>query len=102
MTINSRTHEEHIRDFKNVLPELKEQKFYLKESKVQFFTRKLEILVYILISDRLHVSLKKRKTMLELLTPAHEKVLGAFQVVVNYLQRFLPGLASDASTLSKL
>ena len=45
--IYSRTHEEHIRDLKKVLQQLEEQKFYLKESKYQFFTRKLEILVHI-------------------------------------------------------
>ena len=38
--IYSETYEEHVRDLKKVLQQLEEQKFYLKESKSQFFTRK--------------------------------------------------------------
>ena len=74
----------------------------MKERKCQFHTRKLEILVHILTSDELHVDRKKRKTILEFPTPTCKKNLRGFLVVVNYLQRFLPGLASDASTLSEL
>jgi hypothetical protein len=100
--IYSRTYEEHVRDVKKVLQRLQEQKFYLKESKCQFFTRKLEILGHILTSDGLHVDPKKRKTILEFPTPTRKKDLRGFLGVVNYLQRFLPGLASDASALSEL
>ena len=76
--------------------------FYLKESKCQFFTRKLKILGHILPSDRLHVDPKKRKTILEFPTPTHKKDLCEYLGVVNYLQQFLPGLASEASTLLEL
>ena len=67
--IYSRTYDKHVRDLKKVLQRLEEQKFYLKETKCQFFTRKLEILGHILTSDRLHVDPKKRKTILEFPTP---------------------------------
>ena len=40
--------------------------------------------------------------MLEFPTPTPKKDLREFLGVVNNLQRFLPGLASDASTLSEL
>ena len=43
-----RMYKKHIRDWKRALQQLEEQKFYLKESKYQFFTGKLEILVPIL------------------------------------------------------
>ena len=79
-----------------------EQKFYLKESKYQFITRKLEILAHILTSDILHVDPKSRKTRLEFPTATHENELHGFLGVANYLQRFLQGLASNASILSKL
>ena len=98
----SRMYEEHVRDLKKVLQGLEEQKFYLKERKCQFCTRKLEILMYILTSDGWHVDLKKRKTILEFPTPTCNKNLHGFLGVVNYLQQFLPGLASDTSTLSEL
>ena len=100
--IYSWTYEEHVRELKKVLQGLEEQKFYLKESKCQFFTRKLEILAHILTSDGLHVDPKKWNTILEFPTPAPKKDLGGFLGVVNYWQRVLPGLASDASTLSDI
>ena len=87
---------------KKVLQQLEEQKFYLMESKYQFFTKKLEILVHILTSDKLHIDTKKRKTLLEFPTPAHKKILCGYLGVGNYLQRFLLVLASDASSLLKL
>ena len=100
--IYSRTYGEHARDLKTVLQGLEEQKFYFKESKCQFFTRKLETLGHILTSDGLHVDLKKQKTILEFPTPTPQKYLRGFLGVVNYLQRFQPGLACDASTKLEL
>ena len=87
---------------KKVLQQLDEQKYYSKESKCQFLTRKLEILAYILTSDGLHVNPKKRKMILEFSTPARQKDLYGFLGMVNYLQRFLPRLASNASILLQL
>ena len=95
-------YEEHVRDLKKVLQQLEEQKFYLKESKCQFFMRKLGILGHISTADGLHVDLKKRNTILEFPPPTHNKDLQGFLGVVHYLQRYLPELASDASTLSEL
>ena len=43
INICSRTYEEHLRDLRKVIQGLEEQKFYLKESKYQFFIRKLGI-----------------------------------------------------------
>ena len=100
--IHSRTYEEHVRNLKKVLQGLEEQKFYLNENKCQFFTRKLEILVHIVTSDWLQVDPKKRKTILEFPTSTHKKDVHRFLGVANYLQRFLPGLASDASILWEL
>ena len=75
-----------------------EQKFYLKESKCQLFTMKLEILVHIRTSKGLHVDKKKSKTILEFLTPTCKNDMYRFLGVVYYVQGFLPGLASDAGT----
>ena len=100
--IYSKTYLEHVRDLRKVLQQLEEQKFYLKESKCQFFTRKLEILGHILSSDGLHIVPKKRKTIQEFPTPTFNKDLRVFLGVVNYLQRFQQGLPSDTSTLSEL
>ena len=93
--IYSRMYKEHVWDWKKVLQRLEEQKYYLKKCKCQFFTRKLEILEYILTSDWLHIDQKKRKTILEFPTPARKKDLCGFLELVNYFQWFLSGLASD-------
>ena len=82
IVIYFRTYEEHVRALKKVLPRLEEQKFYLKESKCQFLTRKLEILEHILTSDRLHMDRKKRKTILKFPTPTRKKNLRGFLGVV--------------------
>ena len=58
--------------------------------------------MHILTSNWLHADTKKRKTILEFPTAAHKKDLHTFVVVVNYLEQFLPGLASNASTLLEL
>ena len=50
----------------------------------------------------MHVNPKKRKTILEFATPTCKKDLRGLLGVVTYLQRFLPGLTSDASSLSEL
>ena len=74
----------------------------MKESKYEFLTRKLEIQKHILTSDGLRVDHKNEKTILEFPTPTRQKDLHRFLGLVNYLQRFLPGLPSNASTLSEL
>ena len=48
-------------------------------------TTKLEILVHIVTSGRLHVDPKNRKTILEFPTSASKKDLRRFLGVVNYL-----------------
>ena len=57
---------------------------------------------HILTSDGLHVDREKRKTIPEFPTPTCMKNLYRFLGVINYVQRFLPGLAFDTSTLSEL
>ena len=79
-------YKEYARDLKIVLQCLHEQKFYLKESKCQFFAGKLDIRGDILTSDRLYIDPKKRKTILEFPTPTCEKDSHGFLGVVNYLQ----------------
>ena len=98
----SRMYEEHVRDLKKVSQGLEEQNFHLKDRKCQFFPGKLDILVHILTSDVLHVDTKKWKTILEFANLPCKMNLHGFLGLVNYLQRFLPALAFDASTLSEL
>ena len=97
-----RTCEEYVRDLNKVLQTLEEQNLYWKKSKCKFFSGKLEILIHILISERLYIDRKKRKTILEYPATTNEKDLRGVLEVVNYLQAFLPGLASDTSTILEL
>ena len=97
-----RVYAKYIRDLKKLLQWFKEPKFYLKQSKYQFFTRKLNVVVYILISDELHINAKKRNTILEFLTPLYKKDLCGFLEVGNYILQLLTELAFDTSTLLQL
>ena len=81
--IDFRLYEEHVRELKKVFQQLEEQKFPFRESKCQFFARKLETFGHILNLDGLHVNTKKRKTILEFPTPACKKDLCGFLVVAN-------------------
>jgi len=63
--IFSDTYHEHVATLRKVLPRLLEEKFWLKASKCQFFTKRLDILGHILTPDGLHMDPKKRKKVLD-------------------------------------
>lgn len=92
-----RMYEQHVTELKKVLQKQEEQKFYINESKCQFFARKLEILVHVFTLDTLHINPKKRKTIIELLNPACKNNVCRLLGVVNYLCAFLLVHTSDAS-----
>jgi len=63
--IFSDTYDEHIATLRKVLQWLLDEKFWLKASKCQFFTKHLDILEHILTLDGLHMDPKKRKKVLD-------------------------------------
>jgi len=100
--IFSDTYDEHIATLRKVLQRLLGEKFWLKASKCQFFTKRLDILGHILTPDGLHMDPKKRKKVLDFKVPSNHWELRGILGVVIFLSKFCPELASWSSTLSEL
>jgi len=100
--IFSDTYDKHVATLQKVLQRLLYGKFWLKASKCQFFTKRLDILGHILNLDRLHTDPKKYKKVLDFKVPSKRRELLGTLGVVILLSKFCPELASWSSTLSEL
>jgi len=100
--IFSDTYDEHVATLRKVLQRLLDEKFWLKASKCQFFTKRLDILGHILTPDGLHMDPKKFKKVLDFKVPSNRRELRGTLGVVIFLSKFCPELASWSSTLSEL
>jgi len=69
--IFSDTYDEHIATLRKVIQRLLDEKFWLKASKCQFFTKRLNILRHILTPDGLHIDTKKPKEVLDFKVPSN-------------------------------
>jgi len=100
--IFSDTYDEHIATLWKVLQRLLDEKFWLKASKCQFFTKRRDILGYILTLDGLHMDLKKSKKVLDFKVLSNRWELRGILSVVIFFSKFCPELASWSSTLWEL
>jgi len=100
--IFSDTYDEHVATLRIVLQRLLDEKFWLKASKCQFFTKRLDILGHILTPDGLHMDPKKSKRVLDFKVPSNHWELRGILNVIIFLSKFCPELASWSSTLSEL
>jgi len=100
--IFSDTYDEHVAILRKVLQRLIDEKFWLKASKCQFFTKRLDILGHILTPDGLHMDPKKRKKVLDFKVPRNRRELRGKLAVIIFLSKFCPELASWSSPLSEL
>jgi len=98
----SDTYDEHVATIRRVLQRLLDEKFWLKASKCQFFTKRLDILGYILTPDGLHMDPKNRKKVLDFKIPSNRRELRGILGVVIFISKVCPELASWSSTLSEL
>jgi len=92
--IFSDTYDEHVATLRKVLQRLLDEKFWLKASKCQFFTKRLDILGHILTPDGLHMDPKKRKKVLDFKVPSNRRELRGILGVIIFLSKFCPELAS--------
>jgi len=100
--IFSHTYDGHVATLRKVLQRLLDEKFWLKTSKCQFFTKRLDILGHILTPNGLHMDSKKRKKVLDFKVSSNHWELRGILGVVIFLSKFCPELASWSSTLSEL
>jgi len=100
--IFSDSYDEHVASLRKVLQRLLDKKFWLKDSKCQFFTKCLDILGHILTLNGLHIDPKKRKKVLDFKVPRNRRELRGILSIVIFLSKFCLELASWSSTLSEL
>jgi len=100
--IFSDTYDEHVATLRKVLQQLLAEKFWLKASKSQYYTKRLDILGHIFTPDVLHMHPKKRKKVLDFKVPSNCREFRGILGVVIFLSKFCPELASWSSTLSEL
>jgi len=100
--IFSDSYDEHVATLCKVLQQLLDEKFWLKASKCQFFTKCLDILGYILTPNGLHIDHKKGKKVFDFKVPSNRQELRGILAVVIFLSKFCPELASWSGTMSEL
>jgi len=98
----SDTYDEHVATLQKVLQRLLDEKFWLKASKCQFFTKCLDILGHIVTPDGLYMDPKKGKKVLDFKVPRNHRELRGILGVVIFLSKLCPELVSWSSTLSEL
>ena len=82
--ISSQNYMQHVEALRKVLLRLQNQQFWLKESKCQFFTKRLDILAYILTPEGLSADPLKVQKIVDFPEPEDERQLPAFIAIVNY------------------
>jgi len=100
--ICNRTYEEHVESVQEVCRRLLKEKFYLKESKCQFLTKRLEILGQVLTPEGLSADPITRQKIMDHPAPSNRRQLRGFMGIVNYLCKFLANLGSIAAPLTEL
>ena len=100
--LSSANYKEHVEALRRVLQRLQDQLLWWMESKCQFFTKRLEILVHILTPEGLSADPQKVRKIFDFPEPQDKKQLQAFIGIVNYLSKFLPHLASVAACQTDL
>ena len=88
------TYDEHVATLQKMLQRLLDGMFCLKASKCLFFTKCLDILWHILTPDELHMDPRNRKKVLDFKVPSKCWELRGILVVVIFLSKFCPELAS--------
>ena len=100
--ISSTNYKQHVEALRQVPQRLQDQQFWVKESKCQFFTKRLDILGHILTPERLSADPLKVQKMFDNPEPRDKRQLQAFIGIVHYLSKFLPNLANTAAILTDL
>jgi len=92
--IFSDTYDEHVATSRKVLQRLLDERFWLKASKCQFLTKRLDNLGHILTPDGLHMDPKKRKKVLDFKVSSNRRELQGILGIVIFVSKFCPELAS--------
>jgi hypothetical protein len=100
--IYTKTEEEHIKTFKEVLKILQENNLFVKPEKCEFHKQEMEYLGLIIKPGEIAMDPVKVKGVMEWPVPKKVKQLQAFLGFCNYYRRFIEGFAQIARPLHEL
>jgi len=102
LVVTGKTDREHILNLQKTLDRLRTAGFLLKMNKCKFFQPEVHYLGHIIDKDGITSQPEKLKAILEMPNPNNQKELHSFLGMVNYYDRFTPGLASKCANLNDL
>ena len=102
LVVTGKTDREHISNLQKSLDRLRTAGFRLKMNKCKFFQPEVHYLGHIIDKDGIRPQPEKLKAILEMPNPNNQKELRSFLGIVNYYDRFTPGLASKCANLNDL
>jgi len=100
--VTGKTDQEHVANLKKVLEKLQTAGFRLKFEKCQFFQSEVRYLGHIIDKNGLRPQPDKLKAIVDMPLPQNPKELRSFLGMVNYYEKFTPGLASKCAILNDL
>ena len=100
--VTDKTDQEHTTNLQKVLERLKAVGFHLKREKCKFFQSQFQYLGHIIDKEGIRPVPEKIKAIIDMPKPKNPKELHFFLGMVNYSDRFTPGLASKCACLNDL
>lgn len=100
--ISSRNYKQHVEAFRMVLQGLQDQQSGLKQSKCQFLSKRVDILVHIWTLTGLSADLLEVQKIFDFTEPRDKRLLQGFIAIVNYLPTFPLNVASTGTILADL
>ena len=102
LVVTGKTDQEHIANLKKALDRLKTAGFRLKLEKCEFFQAEVRYLGHIIDKSGIRPQPDKLKAIVDMPFPQNAKELRSFLGMVNYYDKFTPGLASKCAVLNDL
>ena len=100
--VTSSTEKEHLANLESTLTKLKECGFRLRMDKCKFFQNEIEYLGHVIDKEGIHPQPAKIDAITNMPFPKNQAELRSFLGMVNYYDRFSPGLATKCAVLNDL
>jgi len=102
LIITGKTEKEHLTNLQKTLQHLKDSGFRLRKSKCSFLQTSVSYLGHIIDKEGTRPMADKIEAIKNMPLPRDQKELRSFLGMVNYYDRFLPGLATKCAPLNDL
>ena len=100
--VTGKTETDHLTNLQRTLERLKESGFRLRKSKCSFFQSSVVYLGHVIDTDGIRPLTNKVEAIRKMPLPEDPKQLRSFLGMVNYYDKFLPGLATKCACLNDL